>query len=183
MQSENTKAQIHQAAVELFTANGYEKTSLREIADRVGITKASLYYHYPSKQALLEAVVEPLVTDWRRTVDEAVALPHTAENVRLVLEHCLDTMLRHRPVAGLMLRDAASMFAALAVVWNELIELNTRLHVWLAGPRPTAVRRIRALAATEALSVALGSGALLPEVSDEDLRATLLGAAQAVLAG
>jgi AcrR family transcriptional regulator len=183
MQPDTTRAQIRAAAIELFTANGYEKTSLREIADRVGVTKASLYYHYPSKQALLEAVVSPLVADWRHTVDAAVTLPHEPENVRVVLERCLDTMLRHRAVAGLMLRDASAILAALATVLDELIEVNTRLHTWLAGPEPTPAGRIRAAAATEVLSVALGSGATLPEVSDADVRATLLDAAQAVLAG
>jgi AcrR family transcriptional regulator len=182
VQTEDTKAQIRAAAVELFTTNGFEKTSLREIADRVGITKASLYYHYPSRQALLEAVVEPLVGDWRRTVEAAVALPHTPENVRLVLARCMDTMLRHRAVSGLLLRDASSIFATLATRWNDLIALNVRLHTWLAGPHASAERRIRAVAALETLSVALGSGALLPEVSDDDLRATLLDAAEAALA-
>lgn len=183
MQPEGTKAQIRAAAIELFAATGYDKTSLREIADRVGITKASLYYHFPSKQALLEAVLEPLVDDWRRTVDGAVALPHTPDNVRLVLERCLDTMLRHRAVAGLMLRDAAAILATVAALLEDLLELNARLHTWLAGPKPDSVGRIRAAAATEVLSVALGSGATLPEVSDADVRATLLDAAQAVLAG
>jgi AcrR family transcriptional regulator len=183
VQPEGTKAQIRAAAIELFAATGYDKTSLREIADRVGITKASLYYHFPSKQALLEAVLEPLVDDWRRTVDGAVALPHTPDNVRLVLERCLDTMLRHRAVAGLMLRDAAAILATVAALLEDLLELNARLHTWLAGPKPDSVGRIRAAAATEVLSVALGSGATLPEVSDADVRATLLDAAQAVLAG
>jgi AcrR family transcriptional regulator len=183
VQPEGTKAQIRAAAIELFAATGYDKTSLREIADRVGITKASLYYHFPSKQALLEAVLEPLVDDWRRTVDGAVALPHTPDNVRLVLERCLDTMLRHRAVAGLMLRDAAAILATVAALLEDLLELNARLHTWLAGPKPDSVGRVRAAAATEVLSVALGSGATLPEVSDADVRATLLDAAQAVLAG
>jgi AcrR family transcriptional regulator len=53
----DTKADIHRAAVELFSSKGYDKTSLREIAERVGITKASLYYHYSSKQELLQAIV------------------------------------------------------------------------------------------------------------------------------
>ena len=60
----DTKAEIHRAALELFSAKGYEKTSLREIAERVGLTKASLYYHYPSKQALLLDLIQPLV-QWK----------------------------------------------------------------------------------------------------------------------
>ena len=51
----DTGARIRAVALDLFSSQGYEQTSLREIADRVGLTKASLYYHYPSKQALLLA--------------------------------------------------------------------------------------------------------------------------------
>ena len=40
-------------ATELFIEQGYEGTSLREIADRLGITKAALYYHFPSKDDIL----------------------------------------------------------------------------------------------------------------------------------
>lgn len=68
----DTKAEIRKVAIELFTERGYEATSLREIAERLGITKAALYYHYSSKenivlsifQAHLDAIDE-LVT-WAR---------------------------------------------------------------------------------------------------------------------
>ena len=73
----DTRDRIREEAVALFTERGYATTSLREIADRVGITKASLYYHYPSKQDLLAAVVAPLLTDWQQTVGEAERLPRT----------------------------------------------------------------------------------------------------------
>jgi AcrR family transcriptional regulator len=43
------RERILDVALELFTEQGYEKTSLREIADRLGVTKAALYYHFPSK--------------------------------------------------------------------------------------------------------------------------------------
>jgi AcrR family transcriptional regulator len=46
-------ARIRSAALELFTGRGYHGTSVRELAQAVGIETASLYYHYPSKQAIL----------------------------------------------------------------------------------------------------------------------------------
>ena len=63
--SRDTKTAIHRAALELFSGQGYEKTSLREIAEQVGITKASLYYHYSSKQDLLRAIIGTFVDDVR----------------------------------------------------------------------------------------------------------------------
>jgi AcrR family transcriptional regulator len=177
----HTRDAIRAAAVELFSRLGYEKTSLREIADRVGMTKAALYYHYPSKQELLVAIVEPLVTQWRSVVDRAETLPHTSPNVRLVLDECLDMLLHHRSIAGLFLRDAAAVFQAIGPRFDEIVALNSRLHAWLAGPSPDAADRVRAVAATEALGTALGWSPALTGVTDAELRAALLEAAAAVL--
>ena len=46
----DTRARIQQIALELFAEHGYERTSLREIAERLGVTKAALYYHFKSKE-------------------------------------------------------------------------------------------------------------------------------------
>ena len=54
----DTRTRIQQVAVELFTENGYEKTSLREIAERLGVTKAALYYHFKSKEDIVVSLVE-----------------------------------------------------------------------------------------------------------------------------
>lgn len=177
----DTRETIRAVAVELFGRLGYEKASLREIADRVGMTKASLYYHYPSKQALLAAIVEPLILQWRAVADRAESLPHTPSNVRLVLGECLDVLLRHRAIAGMFVHDAAAVIQAIGPLFNELIELNMRLHGWLAGPAPAPQDRVRAVAATEALSAALAWSPFLSGVTDAEMREALLDAATAVL--
>ncbi|MDA3852584.1 MAG: TetR/AcrR family transcriptional regulator [Spirochaetaceae bacterium] len=51
------KEQILNAAIECFTAFGYEKTSMSDIGKRVGLNKASIYYHYKDKLALFDAMV------------------------------------------------------------------------------------------------------------------------------
>ena len=48
-----TRELILDVALELFNEKGYEKTSLREIADRLGVTKAALYYHFERKEEIL----------------------------------------------------------------------------------------------------------------------------------
>ena len=47
-------------ALDLFIEQGYDKTSLREIAERVGVTKAALYYHFSSKEDILRTLVQPV---------------------------------------------------------------------------------------------------------------------------
>ncbi|MCC7072359.1 MAG: helix-turn-helix transcriptional regulator [Deltaproteobacteria bacterium] len=46
------------AARDLIAQRGYEAVSLREVAERVGVTKAALYYHFPTKAELYDAVLE-----------------------------------------------------------------------------------------------------------------------------
>jgi AcrR family transcriptional regulator len=53
-----TRARIQAVAVDMFTEHGYEKTSLREIAEALGVTKAALYYHFKSKEDIVRSLVE-----------------------------------------------------------------------------------------------------------------------------
>ena len=66
MEKGNTKLKILEAALDLFSVWGYEATSISQIADAVGIRKASLYSHYASKQDILDALVEYLMEQYDR---------------------------------------------------------------------------------------------------------------------
>jgi AcrR family transcriptional regulator len=78
----STRARIQEVAIELFTEQGYEATSLREIAERLGVTKAALYYHFKSK----EEIVQSLLQDQAARLDELIAWgehqPRTPETRR-----------------------------------------------------------------------------------------------------
>lgn len=52
-----TKAEAERVALSLFIAQGYAATSLRQIADELGINKASLYYHFKNKEAIVTSVM------------------------------------------------------------------------------------------------------------------------------
>ena len=56
----DTRDRILEAALDLFIERGYDKTSLREIAERVGVTKAALYYHFSSKEEIIRTLVQPV---------------------------------------------------------------------------------------------------------------------------
>ncbi|MGD0449150.1 MAG: helix-turn-helix domain-containing protein [Candidatus Dormibacteria bacterium] len=88
----DTRQRALDVAFDLFTEQGYEKASLREIADRLGIKKASLYYHFPSKEALLAGIMENLLAP----VDELVAWsqtqPRTAETRREVVRRIAEAV-------------------------------------------------------------------------------------------
>ena len=68
----NTRQRIQDVALELFAEQGYEKTSLREIAERLDVTKAALYYHFKTKEDILTSIFDDLT----RPIDELIAWGH-----------------------------------------------------------------------------------------------------------
>jgi AcrR family transcriptional regulator len=87
---DSTRQRILEVALRLFSSQGFEKTSLRQIADELGFTKAALYYHFPSKDdialalhfqlhQLLEAAFSRLAdrpsnpAAWARFLDDSIA--------------------------------------------------------------------------------------------------------------
>ena len=86
MERGNTKQEILEAALELFSVQGFEATSISQIASAVGIRKASLYSHFESKQAILDELVKEVLeqyaahsvfakTDWGKDSDNLPMTP------------------------------------------------------------------------------------------------------------
>ena len=72
----DTKERILETALELFAQNGYLGTSMNDIAQRLGFTKAALYKHYTSKQEILDSIVERMnQMDYARA--ESYEMPET----------------------------------------------------------------------------------------------------------
>jgi AcrR family transcriptional regulator len=81
----NTRQRIQDVALQLFAEQGYEKTSLREIAEQLQVTKAALYYHFKTKEDILISIFE----DLNRPVEELIAWgeaqPRTLETKKEIL--------------------------------------------------------------------------------------------------
>jgi AcrR family transcriptional regulator len=56
-----TRQRIFEASIDLFAENGYDRTSIRDIAKAVGITESAVYRHYDSKDAILESIFDRVV--------------------------------------------------------------------------------------------------------------------------
>lgn len=63
-----TRRQAQQVALELFTTQGYENTTLKQIADELGLNKASLYYYFTSKEAILKSLFDERGTEAEQLV-------------------------------------------------------------------------------------------------------------------
>lgn len=104
MAEPSTRERILDVAAELFIEQGYDGTSLREIADRMGFTKAALYYHFPSKEKILEALLEPFLAiadEMRRRLTKADTIEEWAD----ALAWTIDEALPHRWMFSLLDRN------------------------------------------------------------------------------
>lgn len=66
---ENRKALIMETALELFANEGYYPTSISRIAKKAGISKGLMYNYFPSKEALIRAIIDKGLNDLLTTFD------------------------------------------------------------------------------------------------------------------
>ena len=105
----DTRQRILDVALDLFTEQGYDGTSLREIAEQLGVTKAALYYHFESKEDILMAL-HMRIHDFGR---EALMLigegPVTLELWEQLLDQIVGEMLAQRKLFLMHERNQAVM--------------------------------------------------------------------------
>ena len=105
----DTRVRIRQVALELFAEQGYERTSLREIAERLGVTKPALYYHFRSK----EEIVRSLFADYAAEVDALIAWartqPPTEQARRDLLGRYVDIAVRRTQIFQCLERNQATI--------------------------------------------------------------------------
>ena len=70
MKQEDTKQKILDKALELFSTQGYDSVSVGEIAKAVGIKAPSLYNHFPSKQAIFDAIMQSTAEQYEADTDQ-----------------------------------------------------------------------------------------------------------------
>jgi AcrR family transcriptional regulator len=102
----DTRQRILAVAVELFSSQGYAGTSIRDITVSMGMTKASLYYYFESKEQILDAVTEPL----RREIDDLVsraATPPARPPVQLLTD-LVDVLSRHALLITTVFNDPSA---------------------------------------------------------------------------
>jgi AcrR family transcriptional regulator len=87
-----TRERILDAALTLFAEQGYDATSMREISEQLGITKAALYYHFDSKAEIVRAMLAETEQKVSELAAWARAQPNTPELRRQVLTRWSDIM-------------------------------------------------------------------------------------------
>jgi AcrR family transcriptional regulator len=170
----DTRERIQDVARELFVQQGVQRTSLQDIADRLGITKPALYYHFTSREELIRSIVQPLIDDGEQFVVDQENRGQT--DVRELLEGYFDFHYRHR-------RDLVVVLAEFAVLEDlDLVEKvlawRTRLGKLVFGPRPTLGQAARAAIAFGGLQDCVIQ---FPDPPVDELRAASVDGALAAL--
>ncbi|MCX5391452.1 helix-turn-helix domain-containing protein [Streptomyces sp. NPDC006482] len=105
----NTRQRIQDVALALFAEQGYEKTSLREIAEHLDVTKAALYYHFKTKEDIIIGIFQDLT----RPVDELITWareqPRTLEVREEILRRYQASLISAYPLFRFMQENQAAV--------------------------------------------------------------------------
>ena len=150
----DTRARIQQVALGLFTEQGYERTSLREIAERLGVTKAALYYHFKSKEDIVRSFSE----DYFCRLDALIAWgreqPASAQTAQELLDRYLTIAVESGEVFRFLERNQATIHGT-EDGKHRFTQFRPRLTALIdviTGPGAPARAKIRAAAAIFAVS-------------------------------
>jgi AcrR family transcriptional regulator len=166
-----TKKRIQAVAQELFIAQGVQNTSLRQISERLGITKPALYYHFGSREELVRSIIAPLIEE-----TEAFLMDRSPGDARRLLEDYFDLLWQHRAVLTMVIRDPSTL--ATLDLADKAFQWRRQLITLLLGGEPDAATRIHATVALGGMSDCVVEYADVPL---ETVKAAAVNAAAAAL--
>src|SRR5215469_10144376 len=110
----DTRSRLRELALQLFAEQGYEQTSLREIAERLGVTKAALYYYFKSKEDIVRSLVEDYMTELDQLIAWGKDQPRSAQTRTEIVNRYLDIVVNGTAVFRLLHQNQAAVSALAA---------------------------------------------------------------------
>lgn len=174
------RERLLEAALALFAEHGVSGTSLQMIADRLGVSKAAVYYQFQSKDDIALAVVEPVFDDLVRLIRIAEVLPSPVARRETAVSGFIELAVRHRRLNAVFHGDP--FIEHLVESRAEIKDVVDRFADLLLGPEPDDATRIVISLATAGVHGCC-SDPRLSDVDDAELRQVLLGCCQRLLDG
>ncbi len=172
-----TRESIQDVARELFAQKGVQRTSLQDIADRLGITKPALYYHFKSRDDLVRSIIAPLIDDGERFVREHELRPDGERATpQELLEGYFDFHYRHREDLVLIVAELTTV-ADLGLI-DAMLGWRDRLGQLVFGANPSLAQAARAVIAFGGLQDCVLQ---FPDTPRDALRAATVEGALAAL--
>lgn len=178
-----TRREAQRVALELFTRQGYEATSLRQIADELGINKASLYYHFASKEAILRSLLEDRGSEAEELLAWLRDQPRTPELIESAVLRWVDSFSADK-LHGIRFMAANPIVTRTLSVGEGdrigagLAELADNLVSLLPSPTPSDALLLRMAILSINAAVEAAADADIP---DADVLAAAHEAAQALV--
>ena len=140
-EANGTKEQILTNARVLFATHGYDGTSIRQLTSSLNITPAALYYHFASKNDVLEAVTRNLYERSRDLLERIENYDKNPEMLKEVLSEYYDVLAKDIDVFVLVYNDAAIQHSS---VGKKLRQQAKAFFAYLVGDDPSVEDRMRA---------------------------------------
>ncbi|MFF3372286.1 TetR/AcrR family transcriptional regulator [Streptomyces sp. NPDC002680] len=179
MTTGDTRTHIQRVALELFTERGYEKTSLREIAERLGVTKAALYHHFKAKEDILNALFEERMAPLHDVLAWAQDAPAGLAAKQEALRRYATALAQAAPVLAVFRASQAAVRDLPAgVACRETMAHTVALFTEGGASLPDRFRCIAAMLTVHAATLAPDG----IEADPEEIRAAALTVALELLA-
>ncbi|MCG5431166.1 TetR/AcrR family transcriptional regulator [Mycobacterium sp. MYCO198283] len=170
----DTRRRIQDVARELFAVKGVQRTSLQDIAARLGISKPALYHHFSSREDLVRSIVQPLIDGGESFVRECESRGDVTP--RKVLEGFFDYSYRNRADLVLVVSELSTI-ADLGLI-DSMMAWRERLGRLIYGADPDLEQAARAVIALGGLQDCCLQ---FPDAPPEALRAAAVTGAMAAL--
>jgi AcrR family transcriptional regulator len=170
-----TRERILDIAVDLFTTQGYDKTSLRQIAERLGFSKAAIYYHFASKEDILMALHMRLHDFGSEALSTFGTGDASIGMWAALMDRLIEQIMEHRALVMLHERNRAAL-EQLHLEGHEADhdDLEARFREVLASPDIPVHERVRMACAFGAVIGGLVLvGDVFSDVPAEDLSGML----------
>ena len=126
------KKKIMQAAVDLISTKSYNGTSTLQIAKHAGLSQATLFKYFKTKEDLLTAILHPVVPGlFGRFFEELLAFNTTEEKVHYLVHNRMDYLKKNRALMKIILQEIFSnkkLRKEQLYIWNTLQDKLLRLH-------------------------------------------------------
>jgi AcrR family transcriptional regulator len=162
-QQPSTRERIQQTAIALFSEHGYEHTSLREIAEHLGVTKAALYYHFKTKEDIAASFFDSYAEDVDRICEWGDSRPRDLETRTELLRRYAEVIRAHVPVLKFMQNNQAALTRLDRMSVFRMRQ--RRLHALLAETDAPLIHRLRAW---DALTTLYSNWITYPRVDDSE---------------
>lgn len=173
------RAGILATATREFARDGIRGTSLRQIADAAGVTKAAVYHHFRTKDDIVRAILEPALTDLTLIVRRAREHTGITGQVESAVIALADQAVRHRRTWSILLQDPAA--AQLLTADPAGAATMAALQDVLSGPRPDDARRLAvSMFLCGLIGPALDAG--LSDIDEDRIRRGIIAAGLRLLA-